>query len=110
MKDRIRQVREELGASQKEFADKLNVSREAVAQWERGVKNPSATVLRLIEKEYGVSADWILTGDGEKKRDYRDVQREILVAMFNQLPEERQKAINDVLEYYVKHGKSPYAE
>lgn len=109
MKDRIKQIREAAGVSQSEFAQKLNVSQAAVAQWEKGVKVPSASIVLLIAKEYGVNDKWLESGDGDMKRDFRDVQREIALAMFQQLSDDDQKAVNDVLEYYIKYGKSPYS-
>lgn len=109
MKDRIRAVRESEGASQADFAKRLGVSRAAVTQWESGVKVPSSSILHLIAKEFGVSEYWLLTGDGGMTQNYQDAQREAALTMFRQLPEDAQRAVNDVLEYYVKNGKSPYA-
>jgi putative transcriptional regulator len=46
--DEIRQLRERELVSQPVFARYLNVSRNLVSDWERGVKNPGGPALRLL--------------------------------------------------------------
>lgn len=44
----IREVRTKAGASQRVFAQYLNVSPGIVSQWERGEKQPSGACLKLL--------------------------------------------------------------
>ena len=44
----IRQIRESLNASQPVFASFLGVSTKAVQAWERGLRGPQRTALRLL--------------------------------------------------------------
>lgn len=46
--DEIRQIRFRTGASQAVFARYLNVSPGVITQWERGVKRPAGTSLKLL--------------------------------------------------------------
>ncbi|MBN6711622.1 helix-turn-helix domain-containing protein [Haemophilus haemoglobinophilus] len=46
--DEIRQVRENAQISQTVFAHYLNVSKNLLSDWERGVKKPSGAALKLL--------------------------------------------------------------
>lgn len=52
---RLRQLREERGWSQEEFADRAGLHRTYVSAVERGVRNPTLSVLERIAKAMGVS-------------------------------------------------------
>ena len=56
--ERIRALREREHLSQPIFALYLNVSKNLVSDWERGVKKPSGPVLRLstIVEKHGIQA------------------------------------------------------
>lgn len=51
----IKQAREELGLTQEDLAEKLEVSRQAVSKWELGASVPSPENLSLLEEVLGVS-------------------------------------------------------
>ena len=53
--DIIRQAREELGLTQEDLAERLEVSRQAVSKWELGASVPSPENLALLEEVLGVS-------------------------------------------------------
>jgi|GEM_PF-1123856 len=64
--ERIGQVR---GArSQERFADDLGVSVSSVRRYEGGVRLPDTEFLILLREREGVSADWLLTGAGSRRR------------------------------------------
>lgn len=46
--EEIRQVRKKAQISQTVFAHYLNVSKNLLSDWERGVKKPSGTALKLL--------------------------------------------------------------
>lgn len=56
--DQIRAIREQEALSQAAFAIHLNVSKNHVSDWERGVKKPSGAALKLltIVKNKGIKA------------------------------------------------------
>ena len=58
--DRIKQIREEQGMSQERLAEKLNVSRQAVAKWEAGSAMPDIDNLVEISNMFQVSLDYLL--------------------------------------------------
>ena len=44
----IKNIRKKEEISQPVFANCLNVSKEIISQWERGIKSPSGTSLKLL--------------------------------------------------------------
>lgn len=52
---RIRQLRTGQGLSQEKLAEKLDVSRQAVAKWERGTSLPSTANLLALSRIFGCS-------------------------------------------------------
>lgn len=64
--DRIKDVRNEIGISQKLFGVGIGIADSYVSEIESGKKVPSLTILLAIEYKYGVSMDWLKTGKGGK--------------------------------------------
>lgn len=65
MKDRIKTIRKELGLTQEKFADRLNMKRNTIANYEIGRNEPIDAVISLICREYNVNEQWLRTGEGE---------------------------------------------
>ncbi len=63
--ERIRFLRKELKLSQKEFATKIGISQNFLSEIEKGKKQPSEKVLRLISHTFNVSYEWLKEGKGE---------------------------------------------
>lgn len=63
---RLKELREELGLTQEEVANKLNISRQAYANWETDRSEPSIEMLINLSKFYDVSIDY-LCGSSEIK-------------------------------------------
>ncbi len=61
LNEKIYTCRKRAGLSQEALADKLGVSRQAVSKWETGEAEPEIGKLRLLAKEFGVTADWLLS-------------------------------------------------
>lgn len=59
-KDIILELRKSLHLSQREFAEKLSVTRQAVSRWENGETLPNIDTLRFIAETFQVSADYLL--------------------------------------------------
>ncbi len=64
MKERIKELRRHLGLTQQEFAAKIRIDRSAIANYERGTRAPGNTVIDQICQKYGVSEEWLRTGEG----------------------------------------------
>ena len=65
MHERIKKIRNNLGLTQREFADKIKVKRNTVATYEMGRSVPSDSAISLICREFNVNEDWLRNGTGE---------------------------------------------
>lgn len=61
----IKKIRQDNKLTQKELADKLGVTYQAVSKWENGKNVPDISIMKEISKMFNVDIDEIL--DGEKK-------------------------------------------
>ena len=63
--ERIRQVRQTHGLTQKAFADSLGIAQGFLSSLERGNKAPSATLLIAMTHRYRIDERWLTSGEGE---------------------------------------------
>lgn len=59
-KDRIKELRISKNLSQQQLADKLGLSQSAVAKWELGKTEPTASAIIAIAKFFNKTTDYIL--------------------------------------------------
>ena len=64
MNERLKKLRTKLGLTQQEFADKINIKRGAIANYEIGRNEPIDAVISLICREFSVNENWLRTGAG----------------------------------------------
>ncbi|MBE6609495.1 MAG: helix-turn-helix transcriptional regulator [Ruminococcaceae bacterium] len=72
--DKIIKHRKAHGWSQEDFAEKLNVSRQAISRWENGTALPDAQNILQISKLFHVTTDYLLNDDYECDSDIPAVQ------------------------------------
>lgn len=63
--NRIKAIRTALKLSQREFGEKLGVSRDVISNIEYGRVLPKERFLRHICQLYKVNEHWLITGEGE---------------------------------------------
>ena len=67
--ERIKAKRKELGLTQAELGEKLNITDRAVSKWEQGEGNPDMSIIASLAKILGVSLDYLILGkEPEEKR------------------------------------------
>lgn len=90
MKDRLKEIRTDLGMTQEEFARDTKKNRGSIASYETGRVIPDGTFVELLAVKYGYSEDWILTGKEPKKtaKDLGIEMGEIVMASARHDPEE----------------------
>lgn len=76
---KLYELRKSAGLSQDDFAEKMQVSRQAVSKWERGETYPDTYNLMRIAKFYGVSIDELIEND---KHDVSRKSEDENVALF----------------------------
>jgi repressor LexA len=63
--ERIRLIRKALGLTQAEMGEKIGRSWKTINRWEAGERDVPDTALKLISSTFGVSYEWLKTGQGE---------------------------------------------
>lgn len=96
--ERIKSVRKNLGLSQIEFAKGINISRQQIGLLEKDERTLTDRTLNDMVREYGISRDYILTGEGEMFMDL-DKSSEI-VNYIRELCENDQEKADLVIETY----------
>jgi transcriptional regulator with XRE-family HTH domain len=74
---KIKILREERGLSQKQLADKLNISRPAVTKYERDEREPNYDILLKLADYFGVSTDFLLGKTNEKDKNTHSYNKNI---------------------------------
>lgn len=59
----IAECRHDLGLTQQELADRLNLSNKTISKWESGAGSPDLSNLSELAKALGVTADEVLNGE-----------------------------------------------
>ena len=72
----LQALRSEAGMTQLELGDKLNYSDKTVSKWERGESIPDAGMLKQIGDVFGVTVDYLLEDDHNKKQSFLPVEDE----------------------------------
>ncbi|MBP7187954.1 MAG: helix-turn-helix domain-containing protein [Ruminococcus sp.] len=62
----IKQFRTELGMTQKQLAERINVSDKAVSKWERGNGCPDVSLLSALADIFGIDVNVLLSGEIDK--------------------------------------------
>lgn len=65
MEERIKAIRESLRLSQREFGERLGVSRDVISNLEYGRVAPKELFLKHICDVYDVNEHWLISGEGE---------------------------------------------
>ena len=75
---RIRRYRKENGLTQEQLADKINVTKNRVSNWEQGINRPDADILAAICRALNVSPSNLLgvylSSDDLNERERRVIQ------------------------------------
>lgn len=101
MKERIKSIRKSLGLTQEQFSDKLNLSRNYIAQLEIGTKVPSDRTISDICREYNINEQWLRTGEGEMY----DLPEDRTAAIVADLLDKQSPAYNLIINIIDKYRK-----
>lgn len=61
--NKILEYRKRNGLSQEQLADKINVTRQTISNWELGETQPNSEQLKMLSKEFSISIDELLDND-----------------------------------------------
>lgn len=75
----IKEIRKKNNLTQKDFANKYNVTYQAVSKWENGKNMPDVSLIKEISKDFNVSIDDLLEGRYTTKNNGNYIKWVILV-------------------------------
>ena len=73
--EKLKEARKEAGLSQEQFAEKMSVSRSAVAKWESDKGMPDVKNLKIMAQLLNVSVDYLL--DEDEKLSFNETKEAI---------------------------------
>lgn len=65
----IKEIREKNHLTQKQFADRYNVTYQAVSKWENGINMPDTLLIKQISKDFNVSLEELFDGEYKNKKN-----------------------------------------
>lgn len=77
-KDRLRTLRKEAGLTQEELGKRIQLGKQAISQYERGVREPDYEILSYLCDVFNVSTDYLLGKDNYTVRLVDDDQRRMI--------------------------------
>lgn len=118
--ERVREIRKCLGLTLERFGEKLGVKKAAMSCIENGVNGLTDQMAKAICREYNVSYDYLINGDGEMfdslpqtildelcaQYDLSDFDR-MLVEMYVNLPQDLRKQAEDCITKFLEQKKGP---
>ncbi len=99
MHNRIKAVRKALDLSQREFGERLGVSRDVISNIEYGRVQPRELLLRHICELYNVNENWLRSGEGAMFDEAAQLSKktEKALTIFQQLrPEFQEYALEQI--------------
>lgn len=83
----IAKCRKENNLTQRELAEKLNITDRAVSKWENGKSMPDSSLMLLLCNELNISVNELLSGEVITKENYNQKAEENLLEMKKQKEE-----------------------
>lgn len=119
---RLKEIRKDLGCSQKEFAGRLKISQQNLSRYENGVLAVSLHIITTLY-EIGYDTNWLLYEKGYMKRADNESAKEKVAKQENEvlslkkrirdletekekLSQELIQRLSDIVELQKKHGNN----
>jgi transcriptional regulator with XRE-family HTH domain len=99
---RVKQVREALELSQRNFSSILALSNGYIGGVETDVRKVNGRLIKLIVSEFGVNETWLTTGEGEMFAQNPDEKFTKLVGLFKELPPKYQEVVYQMIEVLLR--------
>jgi transcriptional regulator with XRE-family HTH domain len=88
---RLLELRQALCLTQKEFGEKIHITKGYVTSLEKGRQSLNDRIIKLISDTYGVNPEWLKHGKGAMFLESHNNQIDEIVRIFNQLNPDFQK-------------------
>ncbi len=80
----IKNLRTEKNMSQLDLANTLNISRQSVSKWERGINIPDASTLVILSEIFKVSIDELLLGKRISKKEIKSENKTLTLSLVDE--------------------------
>lgn len=94
LKDRLKSIRLEKGLTQKEVAEKLNVSQVMYQKWEKGVRNPKEETIERLAKALEIEPDYLSGYTGDLSEIIE------IIKMNNPTEQDKKEILNLINDYF----------
>ena len=98
---RIASLRQGRGLSQAELASRLHISSSAVGMYEQGRREPSVDTLVAMSQIFGVSLDYLLSGQPDTIRDVTALHHLMEESLSNPLSETQNAMSKEEMVYHL---------
>lgn len=106
---RIKELRETLGLSQKEFAQSVGTTQTTLSSYENTGKTPSLDIVKNIAEKYHISLDWLCGLSDEKKQtDVISTYSDLMKLLF-QVETPKMHFRRDLVVTTKEYGEARYA-
>jgi transcriptional regulator with XRE-family HTH domain len=99
---RLLELRQTLSLTQKEFGEKIHISKGYVTSLEKCRQSLNDRIIKLLSDTYGVNPEWLKHGKGAMFLEMRNKQIDEIVRIFNQLNPDFQNFIVGQLKTLLK--------
>lgn len=89
-------MRKERQLTQGELADRLQLTKQAVSQWERGIREPNFETLEMIADFFNVDTDYLIGREDHTTLLLNSVEHELIVRFRAMSPAERSVVLRSV--------------
>ena len=100
--ERIAELRTEQGLSQNALEREVGLPRNTICKWDKSI--PAADKLKLVADYFGVSTDYLLTGETKEKLDISaelSPSQELLLNRVSQMSEEQAAAFLRAMDAFL---------
>lgn len=93
-KDRLKELREKNGITQKELGEKLGLNKNAVSTYEIGSREPNLEKIKKLAKIFNCSVDYLIGASDIESKAYSDY------VIYYDKDEEKRLKVKDLLKIY----------
>ena len=93
---RLRELRKERQLTQGDLADRLRLTKQAVSQWERGIREPNFETLEMIADFFNVDTDYLIGREDHTTLLLTGIEHELIVRFREMSPAERAIVLRSV--------------
>ena len=95
--ERIKELSRENGLSQKDLAQKANVTEAAISHYIKGDRSPRGTVLARIAEALGTTSDYLAQGMPKGKNNDLQYAKRLIARNITQMTTDEKKEILEIL-------------